>query len=307
MPAKRQNEDAFMATVTIGGSTTSYQMGDVGHYPTNGTFERLRPRLQGIAYRMLESATEAEGVVQEVWQRWQVAAVSELDRAAAWLITTTIRQCLIRLRARNQDRQSAGESRPSNWMHSDSPATPEERADEISVAFLILLECLPYETRTAFLLSEMFDVSYDELAGLLHKSEADCRQLVSHAKKFLRSKRPPQSHPRDPHFRLLSRFAEALASADLLALAAMLAAEAELSGEGGNGFPRFNQPLHDAQRIAQLLVACSLRHGSALRIELAMANGRWELMFFVNGEADSILSCEIDLDLIAHIHLRRSS
>ena len=271
------------------------------------TFERLRPRLQGIAYRMLGSATEAEGVGQDVWQRWQAAALSELDRGAAWLITTTVRQCLIRLRERNQDGQSVGESRAPSWTHCNSLGTPEERADEISVAFLILLESLPYETRTAFLLSEMFDASYDELAALLHKSEADCRQLVSHAKNFLRRKRPRRSRSRDAHFRLLSGFADALASADLMALAAMVAEDAELSGGGANAIPRFDQPLRSAQRIAQLFVAGSLRHGRALRIELAMANGQWQLLFFVDDEADSILSCDIDGDLITRIHVQQAA
>src|SRR5262245_47684364 len=172
------------------------------------TFERLRPRLQRIAYRMLRCATEAEAVVQDVWKRWQVAAQGELARAEAWLVTTTTRQCLVRLRERNRDGQSISESRPATHIDSDFPTTPEkmqELADEISVAFLALLESLPYETRRAYLLREMFDVSYDDLARLLQKSEADCRQRVSHAKTFLRSERPRHSQSRDPRFRLLSR------------------------------------------------------------------------------------------------------
>jgi RNA polymerase sigma-70 factor (ECF subfamily) len=148
-------------------------------------FERLRPRLHGIAHRMLGSAAEAEEVVQDAWPRWQEAAKSALDRAEARLVIITTRLCLERLGELKHRRDEP--------LLTGSPATPEqmlERAEDIAVAFLALLERLAPEARTAFLLREMFDADYDELSRTIGKSEAASRQMVRRAKKQLRDERP---------------------------------------------------------------------------------------------------------------------
>lgn len=149
-------------------------------------FNDLRPRLQKIAYRMLGSVAEAEDVVQDVWLRWFAADRGAIENGEAWLVAVATRLSIDRLRAAKVQREYyTGIWLPEPEM-TDSPTTPEqakERADEVSVAFLLLLERLTPEARAAFLLREVFDADYSEVALAIGKSEAACRQLVSRAKR----------------------------------------------------------------------------------------------------------------------------
>src|ERR1700710_1847594 len=226
-------------------------------------FNGLRPRLQKIAYRMLGSVAEAEDIVQDVWLRWHAAAREAIDNTEAWLVSVTTRMSIDRLRAAKIQREHyAGIWLPEPQMPGFA-ATPEEaaeRADDVSVAFLILLERLTPEARAAFLLREVFDAGYDEVAKAVGKTEAACRQLVSRAKAQLRDERPRYTVPRETHFRLLQTFAQALERGDFPAINALLAEDAMLIGDGGGKVPSFPKPMTGGQRIAQLFYASSLRY-----------------------------------------------
>lgn len=273
------------------------------------TFERLRPRLLGIAYRMLGSRAEAEEVVQDAWLRWHEAEQTALDSAEAWLVTVTTRIAVDRLRtAKVQREHYVGTWLPEPVL-TDSPATPEqllERADDLSFAFLAVLERLAPEARAAFLMREVFDADYDQLAKTLGKSEAACRQLVHRAKTQLRDDRPRYTVPRETHYRLLRDFADASASGNFAVLKSLLAEDAELIGDGGGKVPSFGKPLRGGQRIAQLYLATSLRFKGALRIELAVINGHWGILRFVGGVLESAQSFETDGERIVRIHSQRN-
>ncbi|HEY3049231.1 MAG TPA: RNA polymerase sigma-70 factor [Polaromonas sp.] len=276
---------------------------------TSNTFNRLRPRLKGIAYRMLGSTAEAEEVVQDAWLRWHEAAPAELDSAEAWLVTVTTRISIDRLRAAKVQRQHYIGTWLPEPLLSESPVTPEqmlERADDVSVAFLSLLERLAPEARAAYLMREVFEADYDEVAHTLGKSEAACRQLVHRAKTQLREERPRYVVPRETHLRLLRSFAEASTRGDFAALKSMLADDAELIGDGGGKVPSFGKPLQGGQRIAQLYLATSLRCGSALRVELVIINGEWGLLRFIDGVLESAQSFETDGERIVRIHAQRN-
>ena len=272
-------------------------------------FDRLRPRLHGIAYRMLGSAAEAEEVVQDAWLRWHEAERDALDSAEAWLVTVTTRLAIDRLRSAKLQREHyAGIWLPEPLV-SDGPPSPEqvlEQADELSFAFLALLERLAPEARAAFLMREVFDADYDEVARTLDKSEAACRQLVSRARSQLRDARPRYTVPPQAHQRLLQRFAEASVRGDMATLKMLLAEDAELIGDGGGKVPSFGRPLCGGQRIAQLYYASHRRFGDALRVEVAMVNGRWGLLRFVAGELESVQSFETDGGRIVRIHAQRN-
>jgi RNA polymerase sigma-70 factor (ECF subfamily) len=273
------------------------------------TFERLRPRLFGIAYRMLGSRAEAEEIVQDAWLRWHETDQTALDSAEAWLVTVTTRMAVDRLRAAKVQRDHYVGTWLPEPILTDSPETPEqllERADDLSVAFLAVLERLAPEARAAFLMREVFDADYGELASALGKSEAACRQLVHRAKTQLRDERPRYAVPRETHLRLLRSFADASASGDFAALKSMLADDAELIADGGGKVPSFGKPLLGGQRIAQLYLATSLRYKDALRIELAMVNGEWGLLRFVDGVLESVQSFETDGQRIVRIHSQRN-
>ena len=287
-------------------------------------FDRLRPRLQGIAYRMLGSVADAEELVQDVWLRWHETDAEGLDNAEAWLVTVTTRLAIDRLRAAKVQRAHyVGFWLPEPQLeieeltpaaHLDGPATPEqvlERADDISVAFLALLERLNPEARAAFLLREVFDADYAEMAQALGKSEAACRQIVSRAKAQLKEKRPRHAVSSDQHYRLLAGFAEAARKGDFAALQGLLAEDAELISDGGGIVPSFGKALAGAARIAQLYFAVWRRseRGEAVQtIELVRMNGEWGLLRFIDGRLESAQSVETDEQglRITRIHTQRN-
>lgn len=285
-------------------------------------FEQRRPRLQGIAYRMLGSRAEAEELVQDVWLRWHEADQGSLDNAEAWLVTVTTRLSIDRLRAAQAQRAHyVGFWLPEPWLELDElapaaqverPATPEEqlaRADDISMAFLTLLERLTPEARAAFLLREVFDADYAEVSQALGKSEAACRQIISRARGQLKAERPRYRVPVDTHYRLLAGFAEAARQGDYRRLQALLAEDAELISDGGGVVPSFGRVLAGAGRIARLYFASSRRHALGhhrLQLEIVRMNGQWGLLRFIDGRLESAQSLETDGQRITRIHTQRN-
>jgi DNA-directed RNA polymerase specialized sigma24 family protein len=244
------------------------------------TFNRLRPRLQAIAYRMLGSSADAEEVVQDTWLRWNEAARDTFDSPDAWLVTVATRLSIDRLRA--------------------------AKIHEISLAFLMLLERLAPEARAAFLLREVFDTDYPELAKIVGKSEAACRQMVHRAKLQLREEQPRFSVSPDAHRRLLTRFADAVNRCDFESMKAMLADDVELIGDGGGKVPSFGKPLVGGQRVAQLYYAVKLRAGDALRTELVEINGQWGMLRFIDDVIESAQWFETDGERILRIRSQRN-
>lgn len=273
------------------------------------TFSRLRPRLQGIAYRMLGSSAEAEEVVQDAWLRWHESPHDSLDSSEAWLVTITTRLAIDRLRSAKVQRQHyIGTWLPEPLM-SDSPVTPEqllERADDVSVAFLTLLERLAPEARAAFLLREVFDADYGEVAEALGKTESACRQIVHRAKAQLQDERPRHTVPREAQLRLLRGFAAAAATGQFAELKTLLADDAQLISDGGGIVPSFGVPLVGNQRIAQLYLATHLKNGEAVRFEVVVLNGQWGLLRFINGALESAQSFETNGERILRVHVQRN-
>ncbi|MBB2484532.1 RNA polymerase sigma-70 factor [Mitsuaria sp. WAJ17] len=285
-------------------------------------FQQLRPRLQGIAYRMLGSRAEAEELVQDVWLRWHAAEQDAIANAEAWLVTVTTRLSIDHLRAAQAQRAHyVGFWLPEPWLeldarppaaHVEGPATPEEqlaRADDISMAFLTLLERLTPEARAAFLLREVFDADYAEVAQALGKSEAACRQIISRARGQLKAQRPRYQVPADTHYRLLAGFAEAARQGDFRRLQALLAEDAELISDGGGVVPSFGRVLAGAARIARLYFAAWRRHAlglHSLQLAIVRLNGQWGLLRFIDGRLESAQCLETDGQRITRIHTQRN-
>jgi RNA polymerase sigma-70 factor (TIGR02957 family) len=273
------------------------------------TFNRLRPRLQGIAYRMLGSSAEAEDLVQDTWLRWHEADTAGLDSSEAWLVSVTTRLAIDRLRsAKIQREHYVGTWLPEPLM-SEAPVSPEqllERVDDVSMAFMTLLERLAPEARAAYLLREVFDADYGEVAEALGKTEPACRQLVHRAKAQLQDQRPRYTVARETQLRLLRGFADAAARGNFNELKDMLADDAQLIGDGGGKVPSFGVPLLGGQRIAQLYLATFLRYPGAVRFEVVVLNGQWGLLRFVNDVLESAQSLETDGERILRIHSQRN-
>ncbi|MFM9924022.1 RNA polymerase sigma-70 factor [Variovorax sp. H27-G14] len=281
-------------------------------------FNRHRPRLQGIAYRMLGAMAEAEEVVQDAWLRWHEAETHSLASAEAWLVTVVTRLSIDRLRAAKVQRahyigawmpEPTLTGTPNALYAPDSPPTPEqllERADNISVAFLAVLERLAPEARAAFLLREVFDADYADVALTLGKSEAACRQLVHRAKAQVQEGRPRFSVSRETHQRLLRAFADAAGRGSLQDLKALMAEDAELIGDGGGKVQAFSKALCGSQRLAQLYYALWRRMGSAVRMDIVDINGEPGMLRFVDGKLESAQTFEIENDRIVRIRAQRN-
>jgi RNA polymerase sigma-70 factor (ECF subfamily) len=189
--------------------------------PTAEIFETLRPRLYGIASRRLGSGADAEEVVQETFLRWRQAA-DEPRSDEAWLVSVTTRLSIDRLRRAATERAAY----EGQWLPEPVPFAPPERgaelADDLSLAFLVLLERLAPEERAAFLLREVFDAGYEEIARTLGKGAAACRQIVHRAKRRVQSDRRRFTVASDAEERMAVRFAEALRNEDREEVLALL-------------------------------------------------------------------------------------
>ena len=272
-------------------------------------FTSHRPRLLGAAYRMLGSMAEAEDVVQDVWLRWHDADRDAIDNPEAWLVATTTRRAIDRLRsAHHQREQYVGIWLPEPVL-TDGPATPEqvsEISSDLSIAFLTVLERLAPDARAAFLLHEVFDADYAEIAKTLGKSEAACRQIVHRARQQLLEDRKRYVVPPDAHQRLLRRFADALEKGDFAGLKSMLDDSAVLMGDGGGVVTSFPEPMVGGARIAQLLYAPNLRPDNEIRVELANINGEIGVLRYMHGELESAQSYVSDGERIVRIYVQRN-
>jgi len=196
-------------------------------------FAAARPRLIRLAYRMLGSVAEAEDVAQDAWLRWSGADATAVADPAAWLVRTATRLCLDRLRAARTQREAyRGPWLPAPLVE-DLAVDPVERAEEVSVAFLLTLERLSPLERAVFLLHEVFESDYAEIAETLGRSEAACRQLAARAREHVREARPRFSVPQEAASRLVTAFIDAARRSDLTALKGMLAEDAVLITDGG--------------------------------------------------------------------------
>jgi RNA polymerase sigma-70 factor, ECF subfamily len=283
----------------------------MNHDPAPDPFLRLRPRLRGIAYRMLGSVADADEVVQDAWLRWHEADTTAVTNAEAWLVSVTTRLAIDRLRTAKTRREDyVGTWLPEPILtEADAPQTPEqmlERADQLSVAFLAVLERLAPEARAAFLLRDIFDADYGEVAAALGKSEAACRQLVHCARTLIDSGRARHVVTPQEQQRLLRAFADAAARGDVAGLKAALAEDAQLISDGGGKVPSFGVPLLGGPRIAQLYLAVCLRFAGRVQYELAAINGEWGLLRFIDGALESAQSLQIEDGRIRGLHVQRN-
>jgi len=266
--------------------------------------ERLRPRLFGIAYRMLGDVHDAEDVVQEGMLRWQRTAPSAIREPEAWLVAVVTRLSIDRLRRARTER----ETYPGPWLPepiADERVAPDrgvELASDLSMAFLVLLEQLAPEERAAFLLREVFESDYEEIAGVLGKSSAAARQIVHRARERVRSARPRFPAPPDAKARLFDRFVEALAADDKEELLAVLAPEATLTSDGGGKISAARRVIVGRERIARMLIALERKHDHPFAYALQHVNGEPALAMYHGGELFAMNFIETDGERIVALY-----
>jgi RNA polymerase sigma-70 factor (ECF subfamily) len=261
--------------------------------PLAEVFNRHRPRLWGIAYRMLGARADAQDVLQDAYLRWHQARPDDVRNSEAWLVTVVTRLCIDRLRARHAERETyVGPWLPQPVAGTELPAPQHsaEVASDVSMAFLVLLERLAPDERAAFLLHEVFEIDYREIAQMLGRSEPACRQLVHRARLRVREGRPRFSVSRETHRRLLERFVPAMQSGDRDALMALLAEDARYVSDGGGKVPAASRPLQGGKRVARLLHAIARRVGDRASYRIVDINGEPGVVRYLGGKLDAAIT-----------------
>lgn len=277
--------------------------------PDPQVFVRLRPRLYAIAYRMLGTRADAEDVLQDAWLRWQRSDTDDLRSAEAWLVTVVTRLAINRLRDAKVEREAyVGWWLPEPLVAPDTP-TPEaaaEMADELSLALLWVLERLAPEERAAFLLRQVFDYDYADVATLLDKTESACRQMVHRAAQRVKQEQPRFQVSPDAHRRLLGQFMQAVQHGDATTMKAMLAEDVQLIGDGGGKVPTFREPLLGAQRVSDLYLHVARRFADQVVYRMAQVNGEPGLLRYIRGQLESVQAFACNGEQITGIYVIRN-
>jgi len=267
-----------------------------------------RGRLLGLAYRMLGSRSDAEDVVQDAYLRF--AGAADVRNPEAFLVTIVTRLCLDRLKSAKAQREIyVGPWLPEPVFDAEglSADAATELADDLSFALLLALDRLSPPERAAFLLHDVFDMPFSEVAGMLDRTEAACRQLATRARRAVRDARPAPAATPDHHARLLSAFSEAVASGDISRLAGLLREDAVAVTDGGGRKTAALNPIMGADKIARFFIALAAKNaGRDIRIEPAVINGTAGALLYMDGEVDHSLSMAIDGDRIAAIYIVRN-
>jgi len=237
-------------------------------------FEAQRPRLKRLAYRMLGSVAEAEDAVQDAWLRWTRAGEDVAD-PAAWLVRATSRLCIDRLRAAKAQRDAYRGPWLPEPLIEELTEDPVERAEDVSVAFLLALERLSPLERAVFLLHDVFDEDYAAVAETLGRTEPAVRQLATRARSHVRDARPRFSVSQEEAGRLAMAFMTAAAQGDYAALSQMLAKDAVLLSDGGGKRKAALRPIVGPEDIVRLLQGLAWRAGWAegMQIRPVRING----------------------------------
>jgi RNA polymerase sigma-70 factor, ECF subfamily len=265
-----------------------------------GPFEYVRGRLFGIAYRMLGSRAEAEDVVQEAYVRWYQADREAIRAPEGWLITTTTRLAIDRLRALKTERDAYTGSWLPEPLMSNTPPPPDRSVDlasDLSIAFLVLLERLAPDERAAFLLHDVFDTGYSDIAALLGKSEAACRQIVHRARERVRQDHKRFQVTETARVGLLKRFVAAVEARDEQEILGLFAPDATWTADGGGRTAAAPRPIKGAEQIAKLIIGLQKRfYRDGTTMHLAEVNGETGLR--LDGDIIATISIATDGDRI---------
>lgn len=267
-----------------------------GHDDGLAAFTEVRPRLFGIAYRMLGSAAEAEDIVQDVWLRWQATDRGVVENPPAFLATTTTRMCINFA----QSAQSRRETYTGPWLPepvdtSSDPALGAERGEALGLAILLLLEKLTPTERAAYVLREAFDYSHRDIAKILQIEEANTRQLISRARKHIaHGRRMPATS--DEQHRLLKTFIAAAQKGDLAALEDLFAEDVVSYSDGG-GIVRTaaRAPVSGRKRVAKFIASFASHFWTGMVLTWVETNGQASVLMSRDGIPVALATIDVSV------------
>ncbi|MEU4241773.1 RNA polymerase sigma factor SigJ [Actinoplanes sp. NPDC026619] len=253
-------------------------------------FASVRPRLFGIAYRMLGSASEAEDLVQDAWLRWQTTDRARVENPGAFLATTTTRLAINELQSARVRRETyIGPWLPEPVDTSADPYLGAERDEALAFASLLLMEKLTPTERAAFVLREAFDYPYAQIAGIVQSTEPAVRQLVSRARKHMTGEKRAQVVPAAQK-ELLSTFLAAARSGDLAALEKLLAADVASISDGNGAIRVARRPVLGRERVAKFHAALSHSYWDGVEISYVTTNGQASAVLSRDGAVEGVLT-----------------
>jgi RNA polymerase sigma-70 factor (ECF subfamily) len=272
-------------------------------------FDEHRPALLALAYRMLGEMARAEDIVQDAWLRWQNRGV-DVDNPRAYLVKTAARLCLNDLdSARARKEEARGDRLPEPVSLADSGIARVEALDQISMAFLVLLQRLTPAERAVLLLHEIFEFDHAEIASLLEKSEPACRQLLKRAREHVATERRTLTVAPETHRRLLRAFIQAASSGDVSAVARLLADDVVLvadAGPEGGAYGRVRNlpgPIAGRTKVAAFVAAVAPQGAEGLSTRECELNGQPAVLILRDGHPYTAILLAVADDAIRGVFI----
>jgi RNA polymerase sigma-70 factor (ECF subfamily) len=248
-------------------------------------FDRCRSRLFGIAYRMLGTRDDAEDILQEAYIRWHKTDASEIDAPEAWLVTVVTRLSIDRLRKASAERETyIGPWLPEPIITGPSPEDEAELASTLSLAFLKILEQLSPAERAAFLLHDVFDFDYQEIAHITGKSEPAARQMIHRARERVRAGKPRFEVDRAEHKRLVEKFHAAAYAADERALLNLFSSEISVVSDGGGKITAARKVVRGVTKVMRLFTVAFRSISDHVTTEIVEINGEPGIVEYYDGQ-----------------------
>ena len=271
-------------------------------------FEAYRDLLFSIAYRMLGSRADAEDMVQETFVRWQQASLEPVRNPRSLLVTIVSRLCINHLQsARVRREQYFGEWLPEpmvTWYPDDPRSTAARVDDSLSMAFLVLLQQLNPSERAVFLLREVFEYEYEEIAAILKLTEANCRQILRRARQHVTGMRPRFDAPMEQREKLLHAFVDAATSGDSGRLVALLSDSVVLHSDGGGKAPALPNPIYGPMNVARAIIGSLNRFvPKDVARRLALVNGQPGVVTWHEGRPFAVFTLDAQQGFIRNIYV----
>jgi RNA polymerase sigma-70 factor (ECF subfamily) len=275
--------------------------------PATEAFVAHRNLLFTVAYEMLGSAADAEDVLQETWLRWAGVDLGSVRDQRAYLVRITTRQALARLRTLCRHKESyIGSWLPEPLLTAPDVAEDAELADSVSMAMLLVLETLTPTERAVFVLREVFDLGYGEIAEAVGKSPAAVRQIAHRARAHVAARRPRGAVTPAEARHALEAFQRAAETGDLQSLLDILAPDVVFLGDGGGIKQAIPRPIVGAGKVGRVLAAGLSRIAAEASLQPAQVNGYPALILRLNSEIDTVIAVRIDDGLITGLYAVRN-
>ncbi|AZM53632.1 RNA polymerase subunit sigma-24 [Streptomyces sp. WAC 01529] len=263
--------------------------------PATESFLAHRNLLFTVAYEMLGSAADAEDVLQESWLRWVKVDLEQVDDRRAYLVRITTRQALNRLRTMKRRKEAyVGQWLPEPLLTAPDVADDVVLAESVSMAMMLVLETLSPTERAVFVLREVFDIGYEEIAAAVGKSPAAVRQIAHRARRHVDARRPRQTVSPRRAQAAIEAFQRALETRDMQGLLDVLAPEVVLVSDGGGVKQAALRPVAGADKVARFYLGGSAKAGVTITTEPTVVNGSPALLVRLDGELDGVMAVRVE-------------